>query len=119
MGGLIDSGLGDLFKGLIGLGGEFIEDKDKRNEYNMLIMQSQNTFNTVLISQKTHPYIDGAVKLLFALNSLWRPIGSACMTAVGIYAHIKGIPIDTANHALLDGAFPLWMGSRHMEKNKK
>ena len=115
----IDAGLGDLFKGLIGLGGEFIEDKDKRNEFNMKIMESQNAFNTAILTQETHPKVDAAVKLLFALNSLWRPIGSFLMAGFGIYSYMTGITLPSEIQVLLFGAPIGWGVSRHIEKGKK
>jgi hypothetical protein len=116
---IIDAGFGGLFKGLLNLGSEFIEDKDKRNEFNMRVKESENEFNTVLIQTKTTPIVDAIVKLLYAFIPFFRPVGSFLMTAFGIYAHWKGLEIDVMNHGLLDSAFPLWMGSRHVEKNKK
>lgn len=120
MAGLVDFGLGDIFTSLIGLGGELIEDKDKRNEYNMKIMESRNKLDMAILQMKTHPKVDAFVKVLFALNSLWRPALGASMTIFGIYAHLKeGIDLSVASQAIFDGAFPAWGLSRHVEKNKK
>ena len=117
--GVVDFNIGDAFSKLIGLGSEFIEDKDLRNKFNMQIMEFKNDFNTALVTQKTHPTVDALVKLLFALNSLWRPAVGAAMTAFGIYAHLKGLDISATSQVIFDGAFPAWGVSRHVEKGKK
>ena len=112
---LIDDA-GDIVKGLIGLGSEFIEDKDKRNEFNYKAMELNNQMNLAIMNKETHPWVDAAVKLLYAFNSLWRPLGSAAMTGFAIYAWAKGIEIDATGHTILASAFPGWMTSRHFNK---
>ncbi len=114
-----DINIGSLFDGLFKLGGEFIEDKDKRNEFNMMIARSQNDFNTAIINMKTTPKVDALVKLLYALNALWRPIGSAAMFVFGVYAVVTGIEISTELSAILFGAFPAWGAFRQLDKAKK
>ena len=118
MGSLID--VGGIFDSLFGLAGELIEDKDKRNEFNMKIMESKNALSMAILQQKTHPKVDAAVKVMYALNMFWRPVVSAAMTIFGAYCHYKQIDLGSlAIHGMFDGAFPAWGFSRHVEKNKK
>jgi hypothetical protein len=112
------SAVTDVFKSLFGLGAELIEDKDKLNEFNFKLNELQGQLNLQLIQTTTVPWVDGTVKLLFAFNSLWRPLGGAAMTAFGIYAYVKGIQIPEGLHAVFDAAFPAWGLSRHINKQK-
>ena len=107
--------IGSALDGLFGLAGEFIEDKDKRNEFNMEIMKVKSNLQVTILEQKTHPFIDGLVKLMFATKELYRPIMGIAMTLFGAYAHYKGIDLGNA-HYIFDGAAPAWGLSRHMKK---
>lgn len=113
-----DINIGNIFGDLFGLAGEYIEDKDKRNEFNMQIAKSRDQFNIAVLTMKTHPKVDALVKLLYAINSLWRPLGGAVMTGFAIYASIKGIELDSTVNTVLIGAFPAWGASRHISKMK-
>ena len=119
MSSLVDLGIGDAIKGLIGLGGEFIEDKDKRNEFNMRVREMEGNLTLTLIKQKTHPTVDAFVKLLYAMQPFFRPLGSLGMMAFLLYSYTQGIEMDKEIQVILAGAFPLWGASRHVEKNKK
>ena len=114
--GLVDLGIGDAIKGLIGLGSEFIEDKDKRNEFNMRVKEMEGSITLALIQQKTTPKVDAAVKLLYALIPFFRPIGSAAMTVFGAYAMYTGMEMPPSLEYILVGAFPAWGASRYSEK---
>lgn len=114
-----DINVGNIFGDLFGLAGELIEDKDKRNEFNMKIAESRDQFNIAVLTMKTTPRIDALVKLLYAFNSLWRPLGGAIMTGFAIYASIKGIELDPTMNTVLISAFPAWGVSRHVTKNKE
>lgn len=57
--------------------------------------------------------------VVYVAIPLARPVGSFCMTAFGAYCHAKGISMDTAIHAVFDGAFPAWGLSRHVHKQKE
>lgn len=59
------------------------------------------------------------IALSLVTKQFLRPVGSFIITAAGIYLHLKQIPTDTALHALLDGAFPGWMASRHAMLKKE
>ena len=107
-----------LVDGLIGLGKEFVVDKDKQIEF--AFKSQELVFKTMqaLLLAKTNPWVDGAVKLLYALQTFWRPLVGGCMTLFGAFCHWKGI--DLGNSALIfDGAFPAWGASRHVEKVAK
>lgn len=105
-----------LLSGILSIGKELIEDKDKKNEFADKAMER-------LLATETHPFVDAVVKLSYAADQitkgLLRPLGAAVMTAFGIYAHLNGIEIDGALHAMFDGAFPAWGASRHAEKARK
>lgn len=102
---------------------EAIPDPDKRRELEAKITQARIQVDQLIMQTTTIPWVDALVKIMYALErfivTLWRPIGAAAMTAFGMYAHYKGIDIGEANHLILDGAFPAWGASRHMEKTKK
>jgi hypothetical protein len=110
--------IGGVFRGIFDLGKEVIQDKDKLAEFNYKLAELEGQLNLRLVETQTVPWIDATVKLLFALNSLWRPLGGAVMTGFGIYAHWKGIPLDPVLHGIFDGAFPAWGVSRHVEKSR-
>ena len=111
-----------LLQGIIELGKRFFTNKDHKEAFENEIEKAQLQLDQLLLTTTTTPKVDAFIKILYALErftkSLWRPFGGACMTAFGIYAHYKGLPIDQATHLLLDGAFPAWGASRHMEKSR-
>lgn len=110
----------EVFTGLIGLGKELIVDKDKQIEYAFKIAEMQHSLVEKIMTMQTTPKVDAFIKILYAIKEvgipLLRPLGSAAMTAFGAYAHAKGLHIDPVSQTLLDGAFPGWMTSRHLEK---
>jgi hypothetical protein len=108
-----------IFEGLIGIGRELITDKDKLIEYEFRTKELHQKGMELIVSTQTIPWVDATVKIMYALIAFARPVGSAAMTAFGIYAHYKQIPIDGAIHAVFDGAFPAWGTSRHINKNKE
>lgn len=113
-----------LFTGILEVAKKLIPDSDKRAELETKIESARIEMDRMLLSTTTTPKTDAFVKILYAVerfvSTLWRPIGSAAMTAFGMYAHWKGIDLGGAvNHAVFDGAFAAWGASRHMEKQKK
>lgn len=105
---------------LLDLGSEFIEDPDKKIQYQKEILELTSAFSTKVLETTTVPWVDATVKLMYAardvLIPMLRPLGSAAITAFGMYAHAKGIEIDPVIHGTLDVAFPGWMASRHAGK---
>lgn len=105
------------------LAGEYIEDKDKKNELMYKVQELEFKLRETLLNTVTTPWVDGFVKILIAFRDIilpmLRPVGSFCMTAFGLYCHYKGIDIDGATHAMIDGAFPAWGVSRHANKQKE
>jgi hypothetical protein len=99
---------------------KLILDKDKYAEIQLRKIELEHKSRDKLLAITTTPRIDALVKLLIAIRDvvipILRPLGSACMTAFGLYAHYKGIEIDLALHGLMDSAFPGWMASRHVNK---
>ncbi|MEW8042035.1 MAG: hypothetical protein AB2765_14795 [Candidatus Thiodiazotropha endolucinida] len=108
-----------VFTGVIGLGRELITDKDKLIEFEYKTKELQLRSMDSLLQTTTTPFVDATVKIIYAFVALMRPLGTAAMTAFGLYAHYKQIPIDTGVHAAIDGAFPAWGVSRHMNKTKE
>ena len=112
-----------IFKGLFGVVDQLVEDKDKKNEIILKISEMQNQLNLTLLQQKTTPWVDATVKLLFAFRDLviplMRPIIGALMTGYAAYAETQGVALSPVVQAALAAAFPGWMYSRHSEKNGK
>lgn len=103
-----------LVPGLFKLADKFIEDKDKKAEFYVQMMNK-------MLDTKTYPWVDALVKLSYAseqiIKGLFRPIGAALMTAFGVYCHLKGIDIGPTAQVIFDGALPAWGTSRHIEKS--
>lgn len=94
-----------------------VPDKDKRAELRQAALEVTTDFQKTLVSTATVPWVDGAVKLIYALVALAAPLGSAAMSAFGLYAYAKGIELgDPATHAGVTSAFGVWRGLRHLEK---
>ena len=108
----------DAVEGLIGLGKEFIVDKDKAIEFEYKTRELSMSMEKTLLSTTTTPKVDALVKLMYACQPFFRPLGSFCMTAFGAWCHYKGITLDVALHSIFDGAFPAWGVSRHVAKQK-
>jgi hypothetical protein len=112
-----------VFKGLFGVVDQLVEDKDKKNEIILKMSEMQNQLNLTLLQQKTTPWVDATVKLLFAIRDiiipLLRPVIGALMTGYAAYAEANGIVLSPVVQAALAAAFPGWMYSRHSEKNGK
>ncbi len=118
---LLDT-VGGIFKGVLGIVDQVVEDKDKRNEITYKIFEAQNQLNVTILTQKTVPWIDAAVKFLYALNSLWRPLVSAYLFFYGL-THPEVLrqlyemgPAGQAGIGAMFAAFPGWMYSRHKKK---
>lgn len=111
-----------LIDGITGLASEWIEDPDKRNEFNFKIRELDFKLRETLLTVKTTPKTDAFVKILIAFRDIilpmMRPIGAAAMTAFGMYCHLKGIDIGETSQVVMDGAFPAWGASRHVHKMK-
>ena len=108
-----------VINGIIGLGSEWITDKDKQIEFAFKMRELNFKMAESLLRTQTVPWVDATVKIIYAFVALMRPLGTALMTGFGLYAHYKQIPIDTALHAAIDGAFPAWGVSRHINKTRE
>ncbi len=108
-----------MFTGLLELARKLIPDKDKLAELEGEVAKAQNELDKLLLQTTTTPWVDGFVKILYALERFIRPLGAAAMTAYGLYAHTKGIQIDPMMHGMIDGAFPAWGTSRHVHQNNR
>lgn len=104
---------GGLLDGITSLASEMITDKDKMAEFEVRAKELVYEADQALLEDSTVPWVDALVKLMLASKQFIRPIGSFFITAAGIYMHYKGVEVDTALHAVIDGAFPGWMYSRH------
>ncbi len=101
------------------LGGKFIQDKDKAAEYAFKTQEHVFRLMEKIITMQTVAWVDAVVKIMGALMMFGRPLGSAAMTAFGIYAQVKGIELDATTQALLLAAFPAWGGAREVHKSRK
>jgi hypothetical protein len=110
--------LGDIIDGIIGLGKEVIIDKDKQIEFEYKARELWYAQSTELLKTITLPWVDATVKLLYAFNSLWRPIVSASMTAFAAYCAVAGVELSDTMTTVFASAFPAWGVSRHMNKQK-
>ena len=112
-----------IVKGLLGLGDKLIEDKDKKAEYAFKVQEMTNDLAIKILDTKTYPWVDGLVKLAYASQSiitgLFRPVVSAGALLYIFYAKAHGIQLDPMLETVMASAFPGWMLSRHIEKNKK
>jgi len=117
------SAITDVFKGVIGVVDQLVEDKDKKNELIYKIMEMQNQLNLTVLQLKTVPWVDAMVKILFAVRDLiiplLRPVIAAALTGFVAYAEVKGITLSPAVEAAFAAAFPGWMYSRHVTKTKE
>lgn len=108
------------FKALTSLISEFVVDDEKMAKIKLEVDRLEISVVNQLLKTSTTPKVDAFVKILVAIRSviipLLRPVGAACMTAIGLWFHYKQIPIDGAVHAMIDGAFPAWGASRHVNK---
>lgn len=104
-----------LLTELVGLGKEFITDKDKLFELQYKAQELQHNMRLAALQQTTVPWVDSLVKLMIFI----RPIGSALMTAFGAYCHYRGIDLSEVVHLTFDAAFPAWGASRHVNKTNE
>ena len=113
----------DAFKGLTNLVSEFIVDDDLRAKLDVELQKLEVGITTQLLNTATTPKVDAFVKILIAFKNviipLFRPLGAGAMTAFGMWMHYEGTPMDGATQIVMDGAFPAWGASRHVEKQKK
>jgi len=114
---------GNLIAGLFNIGGKFIEDKDKKNEFAFKILEMADKLSHKMLETKTYPWVDALVKLAYAADAimmkLLRPVGSAVLTGIVIYCDMNGIELSATVQALGAAAFPAWMASRHVNKQQK
>lgn len=112
-----------LIPGLMNMGGKLIEDKDKRAEFADKALQMANDLALKMLDTKTYPWVDALVKLSYAseqiVKGLIRPLGSAAMTGFLFYAEINEIELSGTIETICAAAFPGWMASRHVNKNKE
>ena len=113
---LIDAGL-KLGNGIVDVIDQLVEDKDLAAKLKVELVKSQQEFMRSIYGSEHTPTI---VKILYAFRDLviptLRPIGSALMPVVMIYAQSKGIEIPNELVAGAAALFPGWMYSRHKGK---
>lgn len=105
------------------IGDKLIVDQDKKIEFAFKTLELAQRSMEVLLNTKTYPWVDGIVKLLYAIKELivpmFRPVGSFAMAAFAAYCDIKEIPLSDTVSTILYGAPVAWGTSRHMEKSRK
>lgn len=112
-------GVDDVLASLFNLGKSYIDDKTKQMEYAEKVAELGIQLQTTIIQDKTSPFVDGIVKLMYASKDvilpLFRPIGSALLSAFAAYCAYKKIDLGGLG-VIMGSAFPGWMGSRAIEK---
>ena len=112
-----------LLPSIFKLGDKMIVDEDKKAEFAFKVQEMAFKQMETLINAKTYPWVDALVKLSYAseqiVKGLFRPLGAAAMTGFLFYAEINDIQLSGAVEALCAAAFPGWMTSRHIDKQKK
>lgn len=106
-----------LAKSGLGIIDQLVEDKDKKAEMALQWNMALLGFAEKLINTQTIPWVDAMMKVILALVTLGRPIGSFILTLLGIdmiQAGDEGV-VGTA----LTAAFPTWMGAREVDKKRK
>ena len=115
-----------LIDSISGLAGEFIEDKDKRNELMFKVKELEFSLRESLLATKTNPWVDGFVKVLIAFRDIiipmLRPLGAFYLSYMGVdiaQAELAAGGDVSALSGGLTAAFPAWGASRHANKNKE
>jgi len=120
---MIIAGAFKLGEKLLDLGDQFIIDKDKKAEFAFEVAKMASEFSTDILKITTTPKVDALVKIMYAsrdcLIPMLRPIGSAVLTALGMWAHYKGWDISDVAHTTIDMAFPAWMAGRQLDKHSE
>lgn len=112
-----------LIDNISSLAGEFIEDKDKRNELIFKVKELEFSLRETLLKTKTSPFVDGFVKLLIAFRDIilpmMRPLGAFYLSYMGVDIAQGELAAGGDVSALSGGlaaAFPAWGASRHAHK---
>lgn len=115
-----------LIDNISNLAGEFIEDKDKRNELIFKVKELEFSLREALLKTKTTPFVDGFVKILIAFRDIilpmLRPVGAFYLSYMGVdmaQAELAAGGDVSALSGGLAAAFPGWGASRHVNKNKE
>jgi hypothetical protein len=122
--------LGELFSGLIGIGKELIVDKDKQIEYAFKLAELQSNMTEKMLTMQTTPWVDGAVKVIYAIKELVIPllrpvfgIGAAIYGASHpnemLWLHKELGVVGDGIVTTMFGSMPAWMYSRHKQKMKE
>lgn len=108
-----------VVESLLALGGKYIDDKTKQMEFATEVAKLGLQTQQVILEDKTSPFVDGLVKLMYAskdvLIPLLRPLGSAALSAFSAYCAYKHIDLGSMG-IVMGAAFPGWMASRGIEK---
>lgn len=112
-----------IIPGILKLGGELIEDKDKKNEYAFKALELTHELSLKLLDTKTYPWIDGLVKLSYAseniIKGLFRPIASTIAMGFVGYCELNGIELSPMVEGVMVSLLPAWGVSRYKEKQAK
>ena len=106
--------------GLFDVLGQVITDKDLIAKLEVEKEKLRLAIQSELLKTQTIPWVDALIKVMVALPNvvlpLLRPLGSAAMTAAGLYASFKGVELNDAVEVAAVSAFPAWGASRHVNK---
>lgn len=108
---------------ITGLVSEWIEDPDKKIEFEFKMRELNFRVAESLLKTQTVPWVDATVKIMYALLAFIRPIGALYLSYRGIEAvdleRLGNSDIANYVNAGLGMSFPGWMLSRHKNKNKE
>lgn len=118
MAGLVNIDVGGFFKGIFGIVDQLVVDKDKAAELKFYIRELQHKLDVAIITMKTVPWVDATVKLLYAFQPFFRPIGSFAMAIFAAYCDLHNIELGKEVKVMLYGSPIAWGLSRHINKMK-
>lgn len=103
--------LAKLGTGLIGLGSEYIEDKDKRNEFSFKV---QEMIHTATDSARDHDKASYGITFVDAIRGLIRPVITLAMSAN--YVINRGENFNQYDYMVLGVVLTFWFGGRELQK---
>ena len=105
--------------GFVNLASEYIEDKDKRNEF---LTKQEALVNDMVKSAREHDKASYGIKLVDIIRGLIRPIITVEFSTMYIVAKLvpsAGIEFNEYDYAILGVVLTFWFGDRVIKNFKK